>query len=83
MSNGPVMRLTFDQCAIFFNLSKAFVPKHIASRVNLGCEFQAFGGRLNELFLTKPTIDENNQHLIDKAINHLQQRISNEQLFRL
>ena len=37
---------------VMFNLAKPFLPLHVRQKVNLGCEFQAFDGRLDELFMT-------------------------------
>lgn len=68
---------------IMFNLCKPFMPPHIRRMVNMGCEFQAFDGRLDELFMAQSTMEEYNHMILSKASGHLQERFHNSQHFRL
>lgn len=68
---------------VMFALCKPFFPPEVQSKVNLGCEFDAFDGRLDELFLTRETPEENAMLILKRVKNHLTERFHNAALFRL
>lgn len=68
---------------VMFALAKPFLPRHVRETVNLQYDFQAYDGRLDALFLTKPTPEENAMFILQKTSSHLAERLRNEKLFRL
>eukprot|EP00797_Seminavis_robusta_P010465 Sro1775_g296890.2 (109) ;mRNA; r:21017-21343 len=59
---------------VMYGLCKHFLPQEVQNKVNLGCEFEAFDGRLDELFLTHRTQEENNLWILQRAETNLRER---------
>lgn len=68
---------------VLFSLCKPFFPAEVQAKVNLGCEFDAFEGRLDELFLNRETPEENMEMTFRRAKRHLRERFQNAEAFRL